>query len=128
MIFKLIYLALFWSIDVLLYLRLSRNIIKARQWLIVAVVVWLIVLVVHLPTFHLKYLMPLNNFFTLSGMIVQLVIVYYVGQFFMRRVERSLISDEIKQYMSRWLSFSFNSAIFGLFLVVHLIFILAWGG
>jgi len=129
MIFKLIYLALFLSIDVLLYLRLSRKIINTGQWLIAAAVTWVIGLVVHLPTFHLTYLMPLNRFCYLSGMTALLVILHYVGRFCIRRVERSLVlSDEIKKYMNGWLSFTFNSAIFGFFIVIHLIIILAWQG
>jgi hypothetical protein len=128
MILKLIYLALFLSIDVLLYLKLGRKIAKAGKWLIASAVAWLIVLIVHLPTFHLMHLMPLKSFLTFSGMVVQLIFVYYVGRFIIGRVESSHVSDDIKQYMNRILSFSFNSAIFGFYFVVHLIFILAWQG
>lgn len=97
--------------------------------MIIAAVAWAIAVVVHLPIFHLTYLMPLNRFFYLSGMTALLVILHYVGRLCIRRVERSpILSDEIKQYMNEWLSFSFNSAIFGFFIVVHLIIILTWQG
>jgi len=43
-------------------------------------------------------------------------------------VERSQVSDDVKQIMTRVLSVSFNSAIFGFYFVIHLIFILAWQG
>ena len=128
MIIKLMYLTLLLSIDVLLYLRLGKKIIKAGKWLIIATVAWLIVLVAHLPTFHLTYLMSLNRFLNFSGMTVQLLLVHFVGRFIISRVERSQVSDDVKQIMTRVLSVSFNSAIFGFYFVIHLIFILAWQG
>ncbi len=128
MIFKLLYLVLFLSIDVLLYLRLGRKIIKILYWLIVAITIWLIAFILHLPLLHLKYLMPFNYFINLSGMVVQMLIIHYVGLFVTSRWAHSYFTDDIKQYSIRILSFVFNTAIFGVYFIVHLIFVLSWAG
>jgi hypothetical protein len=124
MMVKLLYLILFLSIDVLLYLRLGRKIAKTGKLLIIASTVWLIVLALYLPMFHLVYLLPLSTYINCSGMILQLIFVHYVGRFVIFRVERSHQPDFVKQYMNRVISFSFNTAIFGFYVLAHLIFIL----
>jgi hypothetical protein len=126
MIFKLIYLILFLSLDVLLYLFLVKKIIKAGYGLIVTTVIWLIVFLAHLPTFHLTYLMPIKDFITLSAMVMQLVIIHYVGLFVIRITDRSQTAADVKKYIIEFLSFAFNTFIFIFFIVVHLIFILVW--
>jgi hypothetical protein len=125
MIVKLLYLILFFSIDVLLYLRLGRKIAEAGKWLIIASTVWLIVLVLYLPMFHLVCLLPLSTYINCSGMILLLIFVHYVGRFVIFMIERSKQPDFVKQLMNTVISFSFNTAIFGIFFLVHLIIILA---
>jgi hypothetical protein len=128
MMSKLTYLLLFLSIDVLLYLRLGKKNVRAGYWLIAATVVWLIALVVHLPTFKLTHLMPFKDFLSLSGMIIQLVVIHYLGVFAIWRTERSRVTDDIKQHSVRILSTVFNTVIFFIFCITHLIFILSWPG
>lgn len=118
---------LFCSFDVLFYLRLSKNIIKVNYWLIAAFVIWLLTLVFHLWAVN-NYLIPIKDFVTLSGMVVQLLILYFVGMFFLRRIERSVFPDDIKQSAINALSVVFKTGIFAVILIVHLIFILLWPG
>jgi hypothetical protein len=125
---KLLYFIIFCSFDVLLYLRLGKNIVKANYWLIATAIIWLIMLILHLPEFSLAYLMPLKDFAVFSGMVIQLLIAYYVGAFAIRRMERSLILDDLKQNVINVLTFIFKKAIFAFFLLIHLLFILSWPG
>ena len=122
-LFKLLYLVLFCSIDILLYLTLSRNIVNARIWLIIDVIIWLIVFVFHLPAFGLPYLMRFKAFIQLSAMIVQLTFAYYVGVFAMRKIENSILPDEVKGGLNMWLNFVFKNALFFIILLFHFLFI-----
>ena len=125
---KLSYLILFCSLDILLYLRLGKNIVKATYWLIIAAIIWLIFLIIHLQVFKLTYLMPLKDFITLSGIIIPLLIIYYIGMFAIRVTERTPMVDDMKQFVIKVMSITFNTVIFAVFLLVHIIFILSWPG
>ncbi len=127
-IYKLIYLSLFLSIDILLYLRLVKKTIKAGYWLIADVLFWCIIFVPHLPTFHLTYLMSFKNFMILSGMVVQLGMLNYIGRFAIWRMERATLTDFVKEAAIGWLNLVFNKIIFIFFLITHLIYILMWPG
>lgn len=126
MIFRLVYLSLFLSFDVLLYIRLGKRIIKANYWLIAVSMFWLGMLIFHLPLYQSKHSMQFKDFINLSVMVVQLLMIHYVGRFAMWRVERSHVIDEIKQHSLRILSFIFNTGIFVLFFIIHVIFIITW--
>ena len=126
MIYKLIYFLLFSSIDALLYLRLSMKFIKAERWLIALAVVWLCIFIIHLPAFRPNYLMPLNWFCTLSGMVVQLILIHYVGLYSIGRMERSQIPENVKENANKIQGVIFNKLIFAFFIFIHLIFVLSW--
>jgi len=121
MLLRLFHLLLFLSMDVLLYLRLGRKIVKAGAWLAVVIVVWIIALIIYLPIFHIVPLARLKSFLILSGMIVQLLFVHYVGRFVMWRVECSPLSDDIKNSMNRIVSITTNMAIFGFYFLLYLL-------
>jgi hypothetical protein len=122
---KLCYLILFWSIDVVLYLRLRTQVLKSNASLIVAFTIWLIVLIIHLPTFKLTMLMSINDYLTLSAMIVQLLVAYYLGNFIMNKMRRPYFPDEVKDFTTGFQTLVFGKIIFGFFLFGHFIYVLA---
>jgi hypothetical protein len=124
-IVKFFYLLLFLSVDVLLYLRLNKKDIRVKKWLFIALVILIITIIIHLPTFKIPYLMVWKYFVILFGMVIQLVIAYYITLFMIRRVERSAMAEELKIYPFKMLSVV-NKGIFFLFMIVHSINILAW--
>jgi hypothetical protein len=126
MILKLFYLALFLSLDILFYLRLGKKMVKAGRWLLLVTIIWLIALTLYLPTFHLSYLMHLKGFLMLSGTIVQLIFVHFVGRFIIWGVNLSNVSEDIKQNMNRIMSLTFDTVIFVFYFLLHLILILSW--
>jgi len=126
MIFKVIYLLLFWSLDVLIYLFFVKKINKLGRWLIVSAIIWMIIFIAHLPVFHLNHLMPFKYFTTLSAVVLLLLILQYVGKFIIETQKRSSAPDNAKAFTIRFLSIAFNQAIFIVFMVVHFRCILAW--
>ncbi len=125
---KLFYLVLFVGIDVLLYIRLGRNVVKAGRLLILVLVIWVIAFLAELPIFNLKYIPSFKSFLTWSAIVIQMLIVHYFGVFVIKLIERMPLLDEVKQTAINGVSFVCNTAIFAVLLMIHLLFILTWPG
>jgi hypothetical protein len=127
LLLKLFYSVLFLSIIILLYLRLGKKIVGVGRWLAIAGLIWLIVLIVYLPIFHIASSVRLKAFLGVSGIMVSLILVHYMGRIMMWFIERSDLSDNIKEFLGRYLSVIFNSVIFWFyFLTFLIIFIVAF--
>lgn len=125
-ILKFFYLILFWSLDVLLYFRLVKEIVNIKKWLVIVAAIWLIVGLLSLPSFHLYQLMPLKVFIVLSAMIIQLLILYYIGSFAIQKFEGLTFPEEVKQIAITWLGWVFKGLIFVLIPIMQLVWILSW--
>jgi hypothetical protein len=123
---KSYYLLLFISLDVLLYLRLSQAILKTEFWLKIVIGILVITFIAHLPFFHLPGIMDLKTFATLFGMDIQLLIVYFVGVFTIKRVERRMPPDKVKDNGLWFLKGFFKTGIFLIYPLVHTLWVIAW--
>jgi hypothetical protein len=127
MLLQLLYLFLFLSLDVLLYLRLVKKNTKSELWLIIVVGVWIIALVADLPTFHLVHLMPIKGFLNLSGMILMLLVAHFVLRFIAWALER-YVTDDLKESLNS-IMFWMETSLFAFFFIIHLfIIIVAYHG
>jgi len=118
---KIYYFLLFISLDILLYLRLGRSILKTEFWLKIVAGVLITTFIIHLPFLHIPYLMRFKNFVTMCGMVIQLLIVYFIGILATRRIKRRILPDKVKEYALGWLNIVFNHIIFFFFMFGHLI-------
>jgi len=123
--FRIIYLILFCSIDVLVYLTVGRNNPKVKNWLIGAGAVWLIVLVFHLPVFHNGGLMSLKAYLTLSAYVILMLAIHYLGRLGARIVESRPVPGEVKEQALWRIALMFDRIPLGFFLLVHLIGVLS---
>jgi len=121
MLLKLFTIILFLSLILLLYLRLGKKIVRTGTWLAVATGIWLIVLIIYLPIFHLVQFARFKSFLSVSGIIASLVLVYYIGQLMKWAIDRSPLSEDIKYYFDRYLSITFNHVIFGFYFLIFLL-------
>jgi len=121
MLLKLFTIILFLSLILLLYLRLGKKITKTGPWLAVAIGIWLIVLIIYLPIFHLVQVVRFKSFLSISGITASLVLVYYIGQLMRWAIDRSQLSEDIKHYFDRYLSIMFNYVIFGFYFFTFLL-------
>ena len=112
---------MFISLDILLYLRLGRSILKTEFWLKIVAGVLITTFIIHLPFLHIPYLMRFKNFVTMCGMVIQLLIVYFIGILATRRIKRRILPDKVKEYALGWLNIVFNHIIFFFFMFGHLI-------
>jgi len=122
---KAYYFALFISLDVLLYLRLGRGILKVELALKIIAGLLVATFILHLPFVNIPYLTKFKNFATMCAMVIQLLIVYFIGMFAKRRMERRPLPDEVKEYALSWLNIVFNHVIFFFFMFGHLLWTLA---
>ena len=97
---KIYYFLLFISLDILLYLRLGRSILKTEFWLKIVAGVLITTFIIHLPFLHIPYLMRFKNFVTMCGMVIQLLIVYFIGILATRRIKRRILPDKVKEYQN----------------------------
>lgn len=121
MLLKLFNIILFLSLILLLYLRLGKKITKTGPWLAVAIGIWLIVLIIYLPIFHLVQFARFKSFLSISGITASLVLVYYIGQLMRWAIDRSQLSEDIKHYFDRYLCIMFNYVIFGFYFFTFLL-------
>jgi len=125
---KLLYISLFCSMDILLYLRLIKEKIWLNKFLVIVAVAWSILLILHLPFLSIPSLMPLRLFGILSGMIVQLFLAYLFSVFNFRRIDRLQMREDLKEYARKFISIMFQNAVFVFFIIVHFLYILSWPG
>ena len=126
MLLRIFSLVLFLSLIVLLHLTLGKKNKKVGRWLTVAIGTWTIVLIAYLPIFHLVQIARLNAFLSIFGIILSLVIVHLFGRIMMWAVDRSSLSDYIKQFFDRYVDIIFNTAIFWFyFLMIFIASIIA---
>jgi hypothetical protein len=123
---KLLYLLLFVTFDILLYLKLGRKTVRINSSLIVITLLLAVAILLHLPVFKLINLMPLRYFLTLVGMVVQLIIVHFVGILIIKRTQQKSLLDAVKEQVINALSLIFKTAIFFIFALLHILFILLW--
>jgi len=124
MLLKLLNVVMLLSIIPLLYLRLGRKMIKAGPWLAVVIGIWLIELMIFLPVFHLVQLKLFKNLLIISGAILSLVLLHYLGRLMMWGINRLPLSEDIKGLFNRFLSITFNSGIFVAYFLIFLLGIL----
>ncbi|OCX50935.1 hypothetical protein BEL04_19635 [Mucilaginibacter sp. PPCGB 2223] len=123
---KIYYFTLFVSLDILLYLRLGRGVLRTEFWLKIAVGALVVAFIIHLPFLHVPYLAKFKDFATMCGMVIQLLVVYSIGIFATRRMQRrTTLPEVVKKYALGWLNVVFNHIIFFFFMFGHLIWALA---
>lgn len=121
MLLKLFYLALFLSIDGLLYLRLVTKSSISTMWLVGTTSLWLITLVLCLPLFHFIFLMPLKAFLKLSEMTLMLLLVHFLIRLIIWGLSR-FVNDDLKKSLNS-IVVGLNTMLFAFFFLLHMFII-----
>lgn len=121
---KLTYLTLFWTIDILLYLRLNTLVIKTNYWLIVSFIIWLAIGLLHLPVLHFTFLMRLKDYLTMSATVIQLLVGYFLLAYSVKRVQRLNLSENLEDQATWFIRAILMRVLFIFIAFAHLLWAL----
>ncbi|SFS59997.1 hypothetical protein SAMN04487890_102154 [Mucilaginibacter polytrichastri] len=93
---KIVYLILFWSIDVLLYLKLVRNRTNVDGYLKITASVWAVLFFLYIPFLHIPYFQNPTVHFNLSAGVIQLLLAHYFFRYSSKRGNKRLLQDDTK--------------------------------
>jgi len=122
---KIFYSSFFWSLEILLYLRIVLNMIKTNRLLIIAGGVWFLLLIVQLPIFSIPYVMKLGGFLAVTLFLLMLLSLKYLVDFlFMVTTKMSGMGDDLK---GTWMTMKSGmlTFLFACFLLVILLGVLS---
>ena len=99
---KIFYIVFFWSFEIILYLRIVLNMVKANQWLIMAAVGWLFLCIIQLPIFSIPHVMKLGGFLAVTLFLLILLSIKYVLDFLSMIITKmSGMDNDLK---SKWMT------------------------
>ena len=129
MIIKIIYILFIGIADFILCSTLNK-VGRINTYLIIAFVVsFLIFGVLHTNLFHIESLMPMKGFVMLSQFLIELAIFHFVGKYYIARTKRSKrLSEEVKTFSVRVVSFIFFRLIYVIVFLVQCMFIINFKG